>query len=62
MSAVLRSRSPFYLYLAAGFLAIAFAGFSTTFFFPLAKGAFTAPPVIYVHGAVLFGWLLLFIA
>lgn len=56
------ARSPFYVLLTLTFLAIALAGFSTTFFFPLARGTFTAPPVVYVHGVLVFGWLLLFIA
>lgn len=56
------SRSTFFLCMAYGFLVIAVVGFSTTFFVPLAKGVFQAPPVIYVHGALLFGWLLFFIA
>lgn len=54
-------RDPFFLALGAAFLAIAIAGFSTTFFFPLARGVFSAPLVVYVHGALLFGWLALFI-
>lgn len=56
------ARSPFFLYLSLAFLAIAITGFSTTFFFPLARGTFSAPPVVHVHGALLFGWLLFFIA
>lgn len=56
------SRSTFFLCMAYAFLVIAVVGFSTTFFVPLAKGVFRAPPVIYVHGALLFGWLLFFIA
>ena len=55
-------RSPFFLYLSFAFLAIALAGFSTTFFVPLARGTFDAPPVVYIHGALLFGWLVFFIA
>lgn len=55
------ARSGFFLYLGLSFLAIALTGFSTTFFIPLASGRFTAPPLIYLHGALLFGWLLLFI-
>lgn len=54
-------RSPFFLYMGLAFLGIAIAGFSTTFFIPLARGAFVAPPVIHVHGALLFGWLLFLI-
>ncbi len=56
------SRSRFFLYMAFAFLAIALIGFSTTYFLPLSRGAFSAPPIIHVHGAMLFGWLLLFIA
>ncbi|MGE3614432.1 MAG: hypothetical protein AB7L66_01060 [Gemmatimonadales bacterium] len=55
-------RSRFYLAMSFGFLAIALVGFSTTFFIPLARGRFTAPPIIHIHGALLFSWLLLFIA
>ena len=54
-------RSRFYLYMAMVFLAISIAGFSTTFLIPLGHGAFRAPPLIHVHGALLFGWLLFFI-
>jgi len=43
------------------FLAVALVGFSTTFFIPLARGRFEAPPLIHVHGVLLFGWLLFFI-
>lgn len=55
-------RSSFHLYLALAFMAIAITGFSTTFFLPLARGTFVAPPVIYLHGSLVFGWLSLFIA
>lgn len=54
-------RSRFFLYMGITFLVIALVGFSTTFFIPLARGVFHAPLVIHVHGAMLFGWLLLFI-
>ena len=43
------------------FLVVALVGFSTTFFLPLARGAFRAPAVIHVHGALLFSWLTLLI-
>ncbi len=48
--------------MAFAFLAIAIIGFSTTYFMPLSRGTFNAPAVIHVHGVMLFGWLLLFIA
>jgi hypothetical protein len=56
------TRSSFFFYLSLAFLSIAVVGFSTTFFFPLARGTFTAPLVIYIHGGLLFGWLAFFIA
>lgn len=56
------TRSRFFLYLTVAFLAIAIAGFSTTLFIPLARGTFSAPPIIKIHGALLFGWLLFLIA
>jgi pimeloyl-ACP methyl ester carboxylesterase len=43
------------------FLAVAVVGFSTTFFFPLARGTFAAPPIIFIHGGLLFSWLFFFI-
>jgi hypothetical protein len=55
-------RSGFFLYMSLGFLVVALIGFSTTFFLPLARGTFVAPPVTYVHGALLFAWLIFFIA
>lgn len=57
-----RTRSAFYLYLGVFFLAVALTGFAKTFFVPLARGSFSAPWIIYAHGACLFAWLLLFIA
>lgn len=54
-----RPRSPFHLYLAGFFLAVALVGFSTTYFVPLGKGSFAAPWVVHGHGALMFGWLLL---
>ncbi|UWX03960.1 hypothetical protein H1235_16880 [Pseudoxanthomonas sp. NC8] len=48
--------------MGAGFLAVALVGFMGTYFVPMARRSFHAPPVVHVHGALLFGWLLLFIA
>jgi len=56
------TRSGFFLYMSLGFLAVALIGFSTTFFLPLARGTFVAPPVTYVHGALLFAWLIFLVA
>ena len=56
------TRSGFFLYMSLGFLAVALIGFSTTFFLPLARGTFVAPPNVYAHGALLFAWLVFLIA
>jgi uncharacterized membrane protein len=58
------SRSPrtrFFLAAAYFTLAVALAGFAKTFFAPLVRGTFAAPAVVYLHAAVLFGWMLLFV-
>lgn len=43
-------------------LAAAIVGFSSTFFLPSLRGEFRAPPVVYIHGAFAFGWLVLLVA
>jgi FtsH-binding integral membrane protein len=61
MSTRTKPRTKFFLHMTWAFLAIALVGFSTTFFLPMARGSFRAPPVIHVHAAVVFGWLMLLI-
>jgi hypothetical protein len=61
-TAKVATRSGFFLYMSLGFLAVALIGFSTTFFLPLARGTFVAPPIVYAHGLLLFVWLIFFIA
>lgn len=39
-------------------MAVVLVGFWKTFILPSFKGTFTAPPVIYIHGALLFTWTL----
>lgn len=56
------SRSAFNTRLAIGGLAIALIGFTPTFFRPLAARTFTAPAIVYLHGACAFGWLLTLVA
>lgn len=36
-------------------------GFAKTFIFPVSNGSFSAPTVVYIHGAFAFSWILLFI-
>jgi hypothetical protein len=49
-------RSKFYLWMAWACLAVAVVGFLPTYFLPMAQGRFDAPPIIHIHGAILFSW------
>lgn len=51
----------FYLAMAWLAAAAALAGFSTTWFLPMARGAFDGPVVAYVHGLLFFSWIALLI-
>ena len=62
MHATAKPRSRFFLAMGGVFLLVALAGFMGTYFVPMARRSFHAPPIVHVHGALLFGWLLLFIA
>ncbi|HEY2782174.1 MAG TPA: hypothetical protein VGI90_15435 [Steroidobacteraceae bacterium] len=46
----------FYLWMAAGFLIVAFGGFIPTYWAKVAAGTFHAEPIIHIHGALLFSW------
>src|ERR1700738_4053020 len=46
----------FYLSMAGAFVLVAFGGFIPTFWARGANGTFHAPPIVYVHGAILFTW------
>jgi hypothetical protein len=46
----------FYVWMAGGFLAVAFGGFIPTFWAKVAVGTFHAEPIIYIHAALLFSW------
>ena len=46
----------FYVWMAGGFLAVAFGGFIPTFWAKVAAGTFHAEPIIYIHAALLFSW------
>lgn len=51
-----------YAIMALAGLAVAVIGFAPTFFIPSLRGEFHAPIVVYLHGALAFSWLLLFVA
>jgi hypothetical protein len=46
----------FYVWMAAGFLLVAFGGFVPTYWAKVATGTFHAEPIIHIHGALLFSW------
>jgi hypothetical protein len=46
----------FYVWMAGGFLVIAFGGFVPTYWAKVAAGSFHAEPIIHIHGALLFTW------
>jgi hypothetical protein len=46
----------FYLSMAGAFVLVAFGGFIPTFWARVADGTFHAPPIVYIHGAILFTW------
>src|SRR5579871_1720627 len=50
----------FYVYMAATCLAIAVIGFLPTYFAPMAQGKFEAPPIVLIHGMIMFAWVSLF--
>ena len=50
----------FYLWTAGVFVLIAFGGFTPTYWARLASGTFHAPPILHVHGFLLFSWTLFY--
>jgi hypothetical protein len=53
-------RGHFHLWMAGVFLLIAFGGFTPTYWAPVATGRFHAPPIVHIHGMLLFAWTLLY--
>jgi hypothetical protein len=50
-------RPRIYLFAAQVAVMAASVGFAKTFFSPLLAGTFSAPPIVYIHGMFLFGWV-----
>lgn len=66
MTAILteRARKPksrYFLVASCLALAVTFVGFFKTFILPSARGTFSAPAVIYIHGGFLFLWTAVFV-
>jgi hypothetical protein len=55
-SAVQAENRNFYVWMAGGFLLVAFGGFVPTYWAKVATGTFHAEPIIHIHGALLFSW------
>lgn len=55
-SAVRPESRNFYVWMAGGFLLVAFGGFVPTYWAKVAAGNFHAEPIIHIHGALLFSW------
>jgi len=51
----------FFIFMAIIALLAVVIGFGKTFIIPTAKGTFAAPPIIHIHGAFAFSWILLFL-
>jgi hypothetical protein len=50
----------FHLWMAGLFVLIAFGGFMPTYWVKVAGGTFHAPPIVHVHGFLLFSWTLFY--
>jgi len=59
-SAVRSDTRRFYLWMAGIFVLIAFGGFMPTYWVRIANGTFHAPPVVHVHGFLMFSWTLFY--
>ena len=64
VSEVVGSRSEgrmFYVWMAGAFVLVAFGGFIPTYWAPVVTGTFKAPPVIHIHGFLMFAWTVFFL-
>lgn len=64
-SATVRRRSPpqkfhaYFVTFTVVFALLVLAGFTRTFFIPVARGTFVRPLIVHIHGALFFGWTML---
>jgi hypothetical protein len=58
--ALSNSTRRFHLWMAAVFVAIAFGGFIPSYWMRLAGGNLHVPPIIHIHGFLLFSWTLFY--
>ena len=50
----------FYVWMAGAFLLVAFGGFEPTYWAPVMAGTFRAPPIVHIHGMLMFAWTCFF--
>ena len=60
-SAVRSDTRRFYLWTAVVFILIAFGGFTPTYWAKIAGGTLHVPPIVHVHGILLFSWALFYL-
>ena len=46
----------YFILFTAVYVLFVLAGFSRSFFIPVAQGTFSRPPIVHVHAALFFGW------
>ena len=51
----------FYLWMAGVFVLLAFGGFTPTYWGRVASGTFHGPPILHIHGALLFSWTVFYL-
>jgi len=54
-------RERFYFHMAVACALVAFIGFAPSYWVPMGQGALSKPLFLHVHGAIFFGWTLLFV-
>jgi hypothetical protein len=52
---------PLYVWIAYICALLAFAGFTPTYWAPVATRSFTGPPILHLHGLLFFAWTLFFV-
>ena len=52
----------FYVWMALGFVLVAFGGFVPTYWAKVATGTFQGAPILHLHGALMFTWVLFYFA
>src|SRR5689334_11879825 len=61
MNGSVNRKPSYFFYIAIIAVAAVLTGFARTFIAPVSKGSFSAPAVVYIHGAFAFSWVLLFL-